>query len=135
MNACQIEGLRGIDQERFVGSGFLITFKYYQGIPYFMENEKWIKVLVTAAHNVLKIDPLNKTKELFTDLTVYNARKSPFTYRNKYKVKNIIVHPNYDGNPFSGFDLALCTLESGLGGRNYNRNHYSDQSIEKDSAL
>jgi len=50
--------------------------------------------MITAAHNVCKKNPMDKKNlEYYTDLTVYNARKSPETYRRKYKVDKVIVHP------------------------------------------
>ena len=93
-NTCQIEGLRGYGSERFVGSGFFVIFKYIKGIPIIKEKNTELKVLITAAHNVCKKNTLNNNRfEYYTDLTIYNARKSPGTYRRKYKVGEVIVHP------------------------------------------
>lgn len=48
--------MSGNGEDRFVGSGFFVTFKYFQGIPYFKEEQEYLKVLVTAANNVVKIN-------------------------------------------------------------------------------
>lgn len=73
--------------------------------------------------------------EYYTDLTVYNARKGAQTYRRKHQVSKIVVHPKYDGDAKSGFDIAICTLGQDLGSKNYTTKYYSTKELEHDVVL
>ena len=40
-------------------------------------------------------------------MLAYEARNGQDTYRAKSPLTKIVVHPKYDGDIYSGFDIAL----------------------------
>ena len=51
-------------------------------------------------------------------------RKGNTTYRGKYKITHVVVHPKYDGSPYCGFDFAICFISKSIEGK-YNEEDYS----------
>ena len=62
----------------------------------------------------------------FNDLTAYSMRKGFATYALKSKITSCVVHPDYDGTPHCGYDIALCLLGEELGSKNHTIENYSD---------
>lgn len=62
-------------------------------------------------------------------MTAWIRRKGECNYESKMRITHCIVHPNYNGDPKSGYDIAICFLERDkeFGSQNFNVGNYSDK--------
>jgi len=67
------------------------------------------KFFLTCAHNLLGYSVLNNLAIRYTDSKIYNARQGEKSARYVFTADNkkSRVHPMYDGQPESGFDIGM----------------------------
>lgn len=85
--------------------------------------------IITAAHNLVRVDPLNKDWLLNTDMYAYRARKGEQAYSKKFRITDVRIHSKYDGQPCCGFDIAIGKLSANIGKKNYTDENYSKVPI------
>jgi len=83
----------------FVGSGLLSWLHY--------------DCVITAAHNLADFSAFYDSMVMYKQGYAYRKRQGVDVWFTEYEidVKNAYVHPNYDGNSKSGFDIALCPMK------------------------
>ena len=109
--AVQIVGRNTKTGRKYGGSGSLIS---YAGESF----------ILTAAHNIVEIDPETDEPIYNEDLYAYSMRIGQDTYRYKFKITDSVVYPDYDGDDLCGFDIAVCKVEK-LPGSNVTADYYS----------
>ena len=76
-----------------------------------------VDYVLTCAHNVCKFNEHFKTYIYFEEITFYRSHAGldselgKISYSGKYIVRNVYVHPKYDGLRDSGFDVALIWVQ------------------------
>ena len=88
---------------------------YYTGTASIVSEHQ--KSVLTCAHNVVEYDGIDE-KFVYPTAVWFELRKNRTAgtgseMLKRYKVTNIIVHPQYFDNPVSesGFDLAVCWID------------------------
>jgi len=68
--------------------------------------------IFTCAHNLVTWDTLHDCGKNVQDGFVYSARQGEDCWEELLKIqaKRILVHPKYDGEPYSGFDFAIAPI-------------------------
>ena len=77
----------------------------------------------TAAHCVCRYSARHDRFVYYKNIWAYRARIGEDTYLARYKIDQVYIHPEYQGEPESGFDMAILVI-----GENHGPNNNSDEN-------
>ena len=100
----------------------------------FLNSGTKIAYLQTCAHNLLQEKDLKGEGFIQANEVIFSGKKNGNESYVAYEVSECICHPKYDGSPFSGYDFAICIINTKSAvKKNNDTNHYakpSDSGIE-----
>jgi len=104
----QLVAKRG--QRRLKGSGCIFRIN---------DGSWW---LISSAHNLILLSSKGSF-QFFDEILMFKCREGENSYQVMYKLDptTVRIHPCYDGDVVTGFDVAMCKITTALGARNWEK--------------